>query len=105
MTNKLNLTADFHTEKVKDMLSAIEKKYPGGIAWWRKNPVDFYQETIEDLFSVLETNNMKAIDAAYAYSESQLEMFGSFYKKAHDWISEEISQGREETLSPRFIAN
>lgn len=85
------------------MKNVMEDAAPGCIEWWEKQPIDFIQQTLNDLDRSLQSGNLRAIDIAFAYAERELKMYVRFHKGALKWVEAVIRVPAKEKISPRLV--
>lgn len=98
MREKLEMHVDEYTKKYQEMFSRVMKDADKGcIVWWQKQPVDFFQETIECLERTMLRSNPQEIGIALTHAESELGVYVRFHKKAKAWAES------MEIMHPEFV--
>lgn len=96
---------DSRVNRRRKLVIETTKDAPGCIEWWMRQPVDFISETIKDLDEVIATAEHVAIERAFDFAKTELELYVRFYKLAIAWVEGAIIMGATKEISPRMISD
>lgn len=82
---------DTISKRLDEMIKRVMKDATEGCSeWWKKQPINFIHETLEELEAVIESGNSRAIEVAFNYAEAELMMGVRFYNKLEGWVQSVI---------------